>query len=130
LVWESRGRYWWIGRDGEVLGETEGPGDLVVVHDIKGFAGEPQGHIAGVPWGLARQMGEAVPAIQAFDYTSEEGLILYVSDRGWPVYLGHEGDASAKAAVMWALVDELMARRTEVAYIDLRNERRPVFKRP
>lgn len=129
LVWESGGCHWWMGRDGEVLGATEGPSDLVVIHDVKGFARQPQEHIAGVPWGLARDMHEAIPAIRAFDYTSEEGLILYVTTRGWPVYLGHKGDAQVKAALMWALADELMSQGFDAAYIDLRNERRPVYQR-
>jgi len=129
LVWESGGIHWWMGLDGKVLGATEDAGDLVIIHDIKGFARQPDGHIAGVPWGLALEMREAVPAIQAFDYTSEEGLILYVTDRGWPVYLGHKGDAQVKAAIMWALADKLVTQGFDVAHIDLRNDRRPIYKK-
>ena len=129
LVWESGGIHWWMGQDGKVLGATEDAGDLVIIHDIKGFARQPDGHIAGVPWGLALEMREAVPAIQAFDYTSEEGLILYVTDRGWPVYLGHKGDAQVKAAIMWALADKLVTQGFDVAHIDLRNDRRPIYKK-
>jgi len=129
LVWESGDRCWWIGSDGEVLGATEEAGDLAIVHDIKGFARQPRGHIVGVPWGLAQEMCEVVPAIQAFDYASEEGLILYVTARGWPVYLGHKGDARLKAGLMWALVDELTRQGLDVAYIDLRNDRRPIYKK-
>lgn len=129
LVWESGGIHWWMGQDGKVLGATEDAGDLVIIHDIKGFARQPDGHIAGVPWRLALEMREAVPAIQAFDYTSEEGLILYVTDRGWPVYLGHKGDAQVKAAIMWALADKLVTQGFDVAHIDLRNDRRPIYKK-
>lgn len=129
LVWESGGLHWWIGHDGEVLGATEDAGDLVMIHDIKGFARQPEGHVAGVPWGLALEMREAVPAIQDFDYTSEEGLIVYVTDHGWPVYLGHKGDAQVKAAIMWALADELVSQGWGVAYIDLRNSQRPTYKK-
>jgi len=54
--------------------------------------------------------------------------VAYVTAEGWPVYLGHEGDAAAKVAIMRALVDELVRRNVSVAYIDLRNEVRPTYK--
>jgi len=128
-VWESGGRHWWIGHQGKVLGETAGAGGLAIIHDARGFAPQPQEHIVGVPWELAQEMREAIPAIQVFDYTSQEGLVLYVTANEWPVYLGHKGDARVKATLMWALVDELMTQGIDVAYIDLRNDRRPVYKR-
>jgi len=129
LVWESGGRQWWIGRRGEVLGPTEGASDLLVIRDVKGFARQPEGHIVGVPWALALNMCKAVPAIQAFDYTTEQGLILCVTTHQWPVYLGHHGQAEAKVALMWALVGELMKQEIDVGYIDLRNDQRPIYKR-
>jgi len=128
-VWESGGRHWWIGHQGKVLGETADTGGLVVIQDAEGIAPQPQEHIVGVPWELAQEMREAIPAIQAFEYTSQEGLVLYVTANEWPIYLGHEGDAQVKTALMWALVDELMAQGIAVAYIDLRNDYRPVYKR-
>jgi cell division septal protein FtsQ len=128
LVWQSGERYWWLGADGEVLGETEDPGDLVVVHDVAGLAPEPEGHILGVPVALTRDLGEVLAANRRYDYTRETGLVAYVTAAGWPVYLGHEGDAAAKVAIMRALVDELVRRGAGVEYIDLRNEVRPTYK--
>jgi len=128
LIWESGGRYWWIGADGEVLGPTDGPGTMPVLHDIHGYAPDPGEHIPGVPWGLAHDLWAALPAIQAFDYTSEQGLVLYVTSNEWPVYLGHQGDARLKVALLWTLVDRLNTMGVGVEYIDLRNEARPVYK--
>jgi len=128
LIWESGGRCWWIGADGAVLGPSDGPGAMPVLHDIHGFAPDPGGHIAGVPWGLAHDLWAALPAIQAFDYTPEQGLVLYVTTNEWPVYLGHHGDARVKVALLWALVERLDAMGVDVEYIDLRNEARPVYK--
>lgn len=128
LIWESGGRYWWIDDRGTVLGPTEGPGTMPVLHDVHGFAAEPGEHIPGVPWRLAHELWAALPAIQAFDYSSEHGLMLYVTAREWPVHLGHQGDARVKVALLWTLVERLTALGVDVAYIDLRNEARPTYK--
>ncbi len=127
LLWESGGRHWWVGADGEVLGAAHGA-DLITIHDVKGFASNPGKRIVGVPWTLAWEMVEALPAIKAYDYTSEAGLILYVTPAQWPVYLGHKGNARVKGAVLQALVHELVEQGVDVEYIDLRNERRPTYK--
>lgn len=128
LIWESGGRYWWIDAEGAVLGPTEGAGTMPVLHDINGFAPDPGEHIAGVPWRLAHELWAALPAIEAFDYTREHGLVLYVTSGEWPVYLGHRGDARLKVALLWRLVEELNAMGVDVEYIDLRNEARPTYK--
>lgn len=128
LIWESGGRHWWVDAEGSVLGPTEGPGTLPVLHDIQGFAPEPDVHIPGVPWSLAHELWAVLPAIEAFDYTSEQGLVLYVTASEWPVYLGHQGDARLKVALLWTLVEDLTTMGADVEYIDLRNENRPIYK--
>ncbi len=132
-IWQSGGRSWWVDMRGEVLGpvkETQGQrDDLIVINDLKGFAPDPQGRIIKVPWKLAQEVQRAMPAIKTYDYTPETGLIIYVTAAGWPVYLGHEGDAQTKIAVLRPLVDQLVAARVNVAYIDLRNEQRPTYER-
>jgi len=129
LVWESKGRYWWVSGDGSVLGTTDGPGNLLVIHDVQGFAPEPQGRIIGVPWAYAQELRRALPDIKAYDYMSGKGLIVYATTAQWPVYLGYQGNAGDKIAIMKALVEQLVAKGTTVEYIDLRNERRPVYKK-
>ncbi len=134
LVWESGGQSWWVSVQGDLLGPATNTADLVVIRDIGGHglggADSAQGgYIAGVPWDLAQKMVKALPAIHTLDYTENEGLILYVTTAQWPVYLGYKGDAQAKAQVMQALVTELMAKKFDVEYIDLRDERRPSFKK-
>ncbi|NLG51610.1 MAG: FtsQ-type POTRA domain-containing protein [Chloroflexi bacterium] len=128
LVWESGGRQWWVDASGEVLGETNDPSGFVVIHDTQGFDAQPEDYIAGVPWQLALEMAEALPAIREYDYTSELGLVLYVTPSQWPVYLGHEGNARTKAALMQALAQQLLDKQVAVGYIDLRNEGRPTYK--
>jgi cell division septal protein FtsQ len=54
---------------------------------------------------------------------------VYATTDQWLVYLGHEGDAARKVAIMISLVQQLEGSRQRVAYIDLRNEHRPVYKR-
>lgn len=127
LAWESGGQYWWVGSQGEVLGAVREPGDLVVIHDVEGFLPGPDEHIVGVPWQLAREMLVYLPAITAYDYTRDKGLVLHVTPEAWPVYLGHDGDARVKAALMRALAQELLDQGVRVAYIDLRNEQRPTY---
>jgi len=110
------------------LGAADVPGTMPVLHDIHGFAPDPGEHIPGVPWGLAHDLWAALPAIQSFDYTSEQGLVLYVTANEWPIYLGHQGDARLKVALLWTLVEELTTMGVDVEYIDLRNEARPTYK--
>lgn len=129
LVWESGGQYWWIGADGRVLGRANGPGDLLVIHDLEGLAPDSRGQIVGVPWAYALELQQALPEIKAYDYTRDKGLIIYVTTAQWPVYLGHQGDAREKVAIIKALIEQLVAKRVDVEYIDLRNERRPIYKR-
>jgi len=128
LVWNSGDRYWWLGADGEVLGEADGPGELVVVRDRCGTAPEPATHVAGVPVALVSGLGEALPACRVYDYAPDEGLIAYVTAEMWPVFLGREGDPYVKAAILTSLVSELVEYRESVEYIDLRNERHPTYK--
>jgi hypothetical protein len=102
---------------------------LVVVHDLKGVAPAPHEQIAGLPWQLAQDLLQVLPIIKTYDYTPDEGLIVYVTTNNWPVYLGHEGDAGAKVALMQAVVEQLTAKGVNVEHIDLRNERRPTYKK-
>ncbi len=128
-AWESAGRYWWLRTNGTVIGEMPDAGKLPVIHDVAGVFSEPSKYIAGVPWKLAEAMLQALPVIPAFDYTVNEGLIVYVTDKQWPVYLGTQGDAGLKAVILRELVEELTERQAQVAYIDLRNEARPMYKK-
>ena len=84
--------------------------------------------MAGVPWQLALDMAATLPAIRGYDFTSDEGLVLYVTPNQWPVYLGHEGNGQVKVALMQALVQRLLDEKAAVSYIDLRNEHRPTYK--
>jgi cell division septal protein FtsQ len=128
-AWESGGRFWWLRADGSVIGEMPGAGSLVVIHDIDGRFNEPEAYIPGVPWELAGAMLQALPVIPAFDYRVSDGLVLYVTEAQWPVYLGISGDAQFKAEILRAMVKELTNRKAEVAYIDLRNEAKPFYKK-
>ncbi|MHB0856692.1 MAG: cell division protein FtsQ/DivIB [Anaerolineae bacterium] len=128
-VWESTGGRWWVAPDGRVLGAAHHTEDLVIVRDGKRYAQVPGDYIVGVPWRLARDLHVALPEIKAFEFAPERGLILYVTPKEWPVYLGSEGDAPTKVALMRALVDKLVASNTDVAYIDLTNERRPTYEK-
>ncbi|MHB9032870.1 MAG: cell division protein FtsQ/DivIB [Anaerolineae bacterium] len=128
-AWESSGKYWWLRADGSVIGEMPDAGRLVVVHDIMAAFSQPEGYIPGVPWKLADAMLQALPVIPAFDYSVSDGLVVYVTEAQWPVYLGTGGDAQRKAEVLRALVKELTNRKAQVAYIDLRNESNPFYKK-
>jgi cell division septal protein FtsQ len=139
LGWESGEQIWWVDADGKVLGSAgpkagpEGsndspPADLLVIRDVAGLAPEPQELLVEVPWRLALEMRQALPAITRFDYTREAGLILYVTDRRWPVYLGHEGVAATKIAILQSLVPRLSQEGLAIQHIDLRDETAPTVK--
>jgi cell division septal protein FtsQ len=127
LIWESGGRSWWIDVEGNILGAAPTSGDLLVLHDIR----KPRPIHKGMCWASPPSLRAtwAGAARRAFvDYTREEGLIVYAAPKGWPVYLGHNGDARTKAALMQALVQQLVAKKADVVYIDLRHEQRPIVK--
>jgi len=128
LVWRSGERYWWLGAMGEVLGEAPDAGNLVVVRDAEGVAPNPARHVVGVPVDLVRGLHTALSTNRSYDYVSDLGLVVYVTSNKWPVYLGHQGDAALKVAILRALVEDLVQRGVQVEYIDLRSERRPTFK--
>lgn len=133
-LWESGGRYWWVDAAGRVLGPL-GPGTtdsramegVVVVHDVQSWAPEPDGHIAGVPWALLQDLGVALPAAKEYDYGRAHGLTIHVTGQRYPVYLGHDGQAGTKVAIMRRLAGELLAEGASVGYIDLRSESRPLY---
>lgn len=126
-AWESGERFYWIQDDGVVIGEMPDASSLFVVHDINNVFSAPQQYIPGVPWRLAAEMLQALPGIPTFDYALGEGLIVYVTDQQWPVYLGSEGDARTKTALLRALVEVLVQGKIAVGYIDLRNDKRPLY---
>jgi hypothetical protein len=86
------------------------------------------GTIAGVPWEYVVQMVAALPAVEDFEYTLEDGLIVFVTKDGWPVYLGTDGDPAYKVAVLRELTAALTTDGVQVAYIDIKNERRPAIR--
>jgi hypothetical protein len=128
-AWESGDRFWWLKEDGTVIGEMPDASRLFVIHNISQIASEPGQYIPGVPWRLAAEMLQALPVIPSFDYTPGEGLIVYVTDQQWPVYLGKDGDARTKTALLRALVIDLVQSKAAVGYIDLRNDSRPLYKK-
>jgi cell division septal protein FtsQ len=128
-IWESGGKLWWLGQEGQVLGQAREVGELVVIHDTSAHAPNPRERIPGLPWPLIQGMIKALPAAKSYDFAPDQGLILQVTGAKWPVYLGDRGDAGAKVAILQALVGQLMAKGINVEYIDLRNEQRPVYKK-
>lgn len=129
LVWASGESYWWVDREGNVLGPTADAQDRIVVHDVEVWRPSPEEHLEGVPLDLAWDVTKVVPAARSYDYVPNVGLVLYVTDHRWPVYLGYEGDAALKVAVMRKLVQRFLENGTQVEYIDVRNERRPSYER-
>lgn len=128
-AWESGGRFWWVEEDGTVIGEMPDASKLFVIHDIDQVFSTPEQYIPGVPWRLASELLQALPVIPTFDYTPGEGLIVYVTDQQWPVYLGNNGDARTKTALLRALVEKLVQSKASVGYIDLRDEAKPLYKK-
>ncbi len=128
LAWESGGRFWWIAPDGQVLGATGDPKDRLVVHDLKGIAPDPGEYVIGVPWEYIEALAGELGELRSLDYALEEGLILTTQPDQWPVFLGYEGDAARKVAVLRELVGNLRAEGAQVEYIDLRVANRPVIK--
>lgn len=128
LLWERQGTYWWVDNEGRVLSLAGGRGELPIVHDRSGLDVSTGSRIAGVPWEYVRETIAALPAVSDFEYTLEDGLIVFVTTERWPVYLGSDGNPAYKVAVLRELTAALTTESAEVVYIDLKNERRPAIK--
>lgn len=128
LLWERQGSYWWLDDEGRVLSLAGGHGELPIVHDRSGLDLSIGSRIAGVPWEYVRQTIAALPAVSDFEYTLEDGLIIFVTTERWPVYLGSDGNPAYKVAVLRELTAVLATESAEVVYIDLKHERRPAIK--
>jgi hypothetical protein len=111
-----------------VLSTSMGRGALPVVHDRTGLPVAVGSTIAGVPWEYLGQTIAALPAVTDFEYTLEDGLIVFVTTARWPVYLGSDGNAAYKVTVLRELTAVLTQNGSQVVYIDLKNERRPAIK--
>jgi cell division septal protein FtsQ len=127
LVWKSGERAWWVDKEGNILGPTADPGDCLVVLDVEAWAPAPREHLIDVPWALAWDVAEALPAARSYEYVPHLGLVLRVTENNWPVYLGYGGDAEFKIAVMRELVQEFLEKGAPIKYIDVRNAWRPSY---
>jgi cell division septal protein FtsQ len=128
LVWQTLDRTWWVDLTGRTLGPALTTDNLVTVRDPQTTLVQPGDYATNVPWQLAYDLATALPTARLFDHDREHGLMLHVTEQQWPVYLGRRGDAHLKVAVMQNLVAKLVAERAAVAFIDLRDERWPVYK--
>jgi cell division septal protein FtsQ len=128
VLWEQAGVFWWLDREGVVLSKAMGRGALPVVHDRTALPVTVGSIIAGVPWEYLGQTIAALPAVTDFEYTLEDGLIVFVTTARWPVYLGSDGNAAYKVTVLRELTSVLTLNGSQVVYIDLKNERRPAIK--
>jgi len=126
LAWESGGQFWWVDDHGETMGSSPDHGGLTRIRDVAGIGTDARS-LLRVPWGLARDVADELPQIEAMDYTRESGLIVHVTEDRWPVYLGHEGDAHEKIVILHALVAKLMKDDAIPEYIDLRDENMPTL---
>ena len=124
----AQGKYWWLDGEGKVLSEAMGHGELPVLHDRTGLAITVGSTIAGVPWGFVEQAIAALPAVSDFEYTLEDGLIVFVTTDRWPVYLGTGGNPAYKVSVLRELTAVLTTEGAQVVYIDIKNERRPAVQ--
>jgi cell division septal protein FtsQ len=128
FVWQTLERAWWVDLSGRTLGIAMTSENLVVVRDPQTALVQPGDVAMEVPWQLVHELSLAMPTHKQYDHDREHGLIVYVTEQNWPVYMGRRGDARLKVELMQNLVAKLVAERVAVAYIDLRDERWPVYK--
>jgi len=129
LIWESGGNAWWVNHYGRVVCQAKHYENEVVIEDMAGITTTLGVVITEVPWDLALDMAEAMPNAQSYLYMADRGLVIRVTDKGWPVYLGRQGNAWAKAEILRALTRQLVSEGADIKHIDLRCERQATFKR-
>ena len=127
LIWETDDSTWWVDHQGRILGEAGFFADEVVIEDTVGISTTIGNTITEVPWQLALDMAQAMPSAQRFLYVPDRGLVIHVTSKGWPVYLGRQGDAREKARLLRALSSHLISQGTDAKLIDLRCERQATF---
>ena len=128
LVWQTGDAAWWVDMSGRVLGRAELIEDEIVIEDTTGISTTMGCTITDVPWQLAYAMTTAMPSAHRYLYMADRGLVIRITNKGWPVYLGRDGQAQAKAAVLQGLAARLIDQGAEVEHIDLRNERQPTYR--
>lgn len=90
----------------------------------------PANHMAFIPPEMiagALQLRALRPGIDQL-YFRPSGGLSYQDGRGWRGYFGSGSDMNQKLVVYEALVDDLLARGLQPAYISVSNQEKPYYK--
>ena len=126
VVWKQGDESWWVAQDGRVLGPATAAIDVPVLQNTGPNLAPQNGYLVGVPWRFALTAGQALPPGEQLEFKPGYGLVVRLGEERLPVYLGDKGDVAAKLALASDTLVEIKRRGLAIAYIDLRNDARPI----
>jgi hypothetical protein len=154
-VWREGNQAYWINEDGQLLPAlAQSVGLLEIVSEIDSEQGRAEigeleigegaldegeeseqaaEQVAGIPFiatdvlAGAIQLRELRPNINQLYYRPSGGL-SYQDGRGWRVYFGSGQNMHQKLVVYETLVEDLLSRGIQPAYIGVSNQERPYYR--
>ncbi len=125
-LWKQNGRTYWIDEAGQLIpARANVPGLLLVESEVTEEADQDD-YVAGEVLAGALQLRELRANIDRLYYEPGNGL-SYQDGRGWRAYFGSGLNMEQKLAVYETVVDDLLARGINPAYISVRNESKPYY---
>jgi len=119
VVWISRGQRFWIDEQGTIL---EARGELPEALQVEQTQGDPPAignRLDPTALAAVRAFQETFPQVRAVRYDLDKGL-HFVDEHGFLIYLGDGENMERKAALMEALIEDLIRSGREAQAIDVR----------
>jgi len=125
-LWKQNGRNFWIDATGRLIpARANVTGLLLIESEVNEEAAE-DASVAGDVLAGALQLRELRANIDRLYYEPGNGL-SYQDGRGWRAYFGSGLNMEQKLAVYETVVNDLLARSINPAYISVRNEFKPYY---
>ncbi len=118
VAWQYMTRTVWVADTGAFVPMQSDPPPLKLV-DSNGAAAEANGRLRQHVLANLRALRAAGPEITTLFYGAQEG-IYFRSPEGWTVYLGNEGQMTAKLAALQELRKSSLAHTLRATTVDLR----------
>lgn len=119
LIWLSGEESYYLDREGFVLSPRHQTSLSLTLKDLGGGSLRAGDRINPQILEAANIYGSLLPQVNSFDYSQDYGL-AFTTEEGEKVRLGTGEDAQAKAALLYALEEQLKEKGIKAVVIDLR----------
>ena len=125
-LWKQNGRTYWIDEAGQLIpSRASTPGLLLIESELSENLAD-DAYVADEVLTGALRLRELRANIDRLYYEPGNGL-SYQDGRGWRAYFGSGLNMEQKLAVYETVVEDLVARAINPAYISVRNEAKPYY---